>query len=200
MNLLLTTYLVPLSFILVTSQSIAKGITIADAMIAHEELSASKTNDTQTAEADTTSLATIINFQQLSPLFASAGMPTLEELTLLKQNGYRHIINLIPGDFDNEQQHVAALKMSFQQIAVDWHQPTLENFQTFAALMKKYHNEKVLVHCRLNYRASAFAYLYQTLLLRVDESTAKQEMHEIWRPDATWLEFIAQVQQHYQDK
>ncbi len=145
-------------------------------------------------------LSEIRNYRQLSPVFSSAGMPKLNELTSLKLNGFQHIINLIPGNFDDEQEKSIALNMSFEQIEVDWHEPKLADFQQFVELIKTYQQEKVLVHCRLNYRASAFAYLYQTTQLGVDESTARQEMHSVWQPEGTWLEFINTVKHHYQGK
>ena len=145
-----------------------------------------------------TQLNNIKNFRQLSPSFASAGMPESAEFVLLKQNDYQHIINLIPGDFSEQQQQISALSMSFQQIPVDWHQPKLADFQQFVKLMKIYQQDKVLVHCRLNYRASAFAYLYQTTQLGQDEARAKRQLLSVWQPEGIWLDFIKSVQQHYQ--
>jgi hypothetical protein len=63
--------------------------------------------------------------------------------------------------------------------------------------MKAYNQGKVLVHCRLNYRASAFTYLYQTTQLGVNESEAQSKMQAIWEPNETWLKFINKVKSHY---
>jgi len=142
-------------------------------------------------------LAEIKNFRVLSNQFANAGMPTAEEFELIQQQGYQHIINLIPGDFSHEQQQVTSLGMSFQQIAVDWHQPTLENFQEFVKIMQQYQQDKVLVHCQLNYRASAFSYLYQVTQLGISAKLANSQMETVWQPEGTWLEFIEMVEQHY---
>ena len=139
----------------------------------------------------------IKNFSLLSPALASAGMPSDGEFTLVQQSGYKHIINLIPGDFSREKIKVNALDMTFDQIEVDWNEPTLDDFKHFVRLMNTYKQEKVLVHCRLNYRASVFAYLYQTTQLGLDETTAQSKMHAIWAPDGTWLNFINEVQKNY---
>jgi len=157
---------------------------------------ASENNKSVTKESP---LTQIKNFRLLSPIFASSGMPTSEEFSLVQQQGYQHIINLIPGDFNDEQQQIIALEMSFEQIAVDWHNPTLADFKRFVGLMKTYQQDKVLLHCRLNYRASAFAYLYQTTQRGVDESIAKQEMLSVWQPEGVWLDFIKRVQEHYSE-
>jgi len=156
--------------------------------------------DNKSSSRETMSLVHIKNFRALSPIFASAGMPESTDLALLKQNDYQHIINLIPGDFSKEQQHISELEMSFEQIEVDWHEPKLSDFQTFVKLMSKYKQDKVLVHCRLNYRASAFAYLYQTTQLGMDEEIAKPQLLSVWQPEGVWLEYIEMIQQHYQAK
>jgi protein tyrosine phosphatase (PTP) superfamily phosphohydrolase (DUF442 family) len=150
-----------------------------------------------TAYGKSGSIENIKNFSLLSETLASSGMPSQSEFELVQQSGYQHIINLIPGDFSDEKNKISALDMSFDQIAVDWHQPTLADFQHFVRLMKAYNQDKVLVHCRLNYRASAFTYLYQTTQLGINESTAQSQMQAIWEPNATWLEFINKVQDHY---
>lgn len=152
------------------------------------------------AYAKSGSIENIKNFSLLSPELASAGLPSQTEFELVQQNGYQHIINLIPGDFSQQKKDINALGMHFDQIAVDWHQPTLADFQHFARLMKQYKQSKVLVHCRLNYRASAFAYLYQTTQLGINELTAQSQMQAIWEPNATWLAFINEVQEHYKPR
>jgi len=156
--------------------------------------------DSQVMASETLSLNDIKNFRALSPIFASAGMPESTAFALLKQGNYQHVINLIPGDFSEEQQQLSTLGMSFEQIEVDWHEPKLSDFQTFVKLMNKHQQDKVLVHCRLNYRASAFAYLYQTTQLGMDEAIAKRQLLSVWQPEGTWLAYIEMIQQHYQAK
>jgi len=65
--------------------------------------------------------------------------------------------------------------------------------------MKKYQGDKVLVHCQLNYRASAFAYLYQVTQLKIDKQEAFKMMATVWEPEGDWAEFIETVEAHYQD-
>jgi hypothetical protein len=49
---------------------------------------------------------------------------------------------------------------------------------------------KVFVHCVVNYRVSAFMYLYRVLRLGVDPEDAIWDLRSIWEPDETWLAFI----------
>ena len=88
--------------------------------------------------AQPVTLEDIKNFNQVSKSLASAGMPSTSDLTLLNENGYQHVITLLPGNYQEEASTVEALGMSFDQIEVDWGNPKLKDFQRFVELMKKY--------------------------------------------------------------
>ena len=92
---------------------------------------------------------------------------------------------------------IEALGMSFDQIEVDWKDPKLKDFKNFVNLMKKYKKDKSMVHCYMNYRASAFAYLYQVTQQGVADETAQETMFKVWQPEGTWLDFINEVKTHY---
>jgi len=149
--------------------------------------------------AQPVTLEDIKNFNQVSKSLASAGMPSTSDLTLLNENGYQHVITLLPGNYQEEASTVEALGMSFDQIEVDWGNPKLKDFQRFVELMKKYKSDKSIVHCYLNYRASAFAYLYQVTQQGVSEEKAQGTMFKVWQPEDTWLSFINDVKAHYQN-
>jgi hypothetical protein len=53
--------------------------------------------------------------------------------------------------------------------------------------------KKTLLHCQLNMRASAFAFLYRVLYQDVPIATARAEMNEIWEPDGAWRELIDEL-------
>ena len=148
--------------------------------------------------AQPVTLEKIKNFNQVTDSLASAGMPSTSELTLLNKEGYQHLITLLPGNHQDEEAIVKALGMSFEQIEVDWGKPKLKDFERFVELMKKYKTDKSIVHCYMNYRASAFAYLYQVTQQGVSEEKAQEIMFAIWQPEDTWLNFINEVKAHYQ--
>ena len=150
----------------------------------------------QVCLAQQLTLTDIKNYKPLSEQFSSAGMPVAGDFQTLKNNGFQHIINLIPGDFSEEKAQLASLQMTFDQIAVDWNNPTLENFAEFTGLMKQYQGDKVLVHCKLNYRASVFAYLYEVRELANDPHVAEKKMLSIWQPNDTWSAFIKRVEEN----
>ena len=129
----------------------------------------------------------------------SAGLPNQSHFETLKSAGVNTVIDLIPGDRANETKMVTARGLSYANIAVDWENPTLENFKSYVNLMKTSASkqEKVLTHCRLNWRGAVFTYLYRVTQLQESEAIAKRDMHAIWQPNDTWKNFIKQVKNHY---
>jgi len=136
------------------------------------------------------SLAKITNFHFVSDKLASSGLLKLEDYNYIKEYGFKHVINLIPGDQVLERQKVESLGLTYQQIQVAWEEPTLDDFERFSKLMKSYNNEKIYVHCEANYRASTFIYLYRLIHLKENESKVKKDLLEVWKPSVTWQDFI----------
>ncbi|GAA0780695.1 MULTISPECIES: protein tyrosine phosphatase family protein [Pseudomonadati] len=137
----------------------------------------------------------------------TAGLPTIEEFSLLQQAGVKTVINLIPHNnpnaLKNEQQIVTDLGMQYHNISVDWQQPTLENVDQFFALMQANNNQAVVVHCAANYRASAFYYLY--LVTQQHQAVDINNVLSPWGDLPTsfkaypqWQALIETVKQKYQ--
>ena len=139
------------------------------------------------------SLAKITNFHFVSKQLASSGLLALDDYKHIKQYGFKHVINLIPGDQTEERNRVESLGLSYEQIPVDWSEPTLQNFEDFAKLMKSYEQDKIYVHCEVNYRASTFVYLYRVTQLGVSQEKAKKDLLKIWQPSQTWQGYIEKV-------
>jgi hypothetical protein len=67
----------------------------------------------------------------------------------------------------------------------------------FAGLMGREPAGKTLVHCQVNFRASAFSFLYRVLFLDVSMDAAKEDLNSVWVPNETWREFIFAVLEAY---
>ncbi len=145
------------------------------------------------------SLSNIRNFQSNSPTMLSAGMPTDQQFVTLKKLGVTKVIDLIPGDRTDESSLMQRLNLEYHNIQVEWGSPTLENFKQYVVLMKHspHGNEKILTHCRLNWRGAVFTYLYQVTQLNWPEPLARKEMLNIWQPNDTWQQFITLVMSEY---
>ena len=87
-------------------------------------------------------------------------------------------MNLAPptnqGAVADEGKLVAEDGPTYVNIPVSWQQPTYEDFELFSAVMNGARDRKVLVHCQLNMRASAFTFLYRV----VHEACAARRSHE----------------------
>jgi len=141
----------------------------------------------------------INNYHSISENLASSGMLELPEYQKIKDYGFKHVINLIPGNQMKERKYVESLDMTYEQIPVDWSNPKLSDFETFAELMKSYDDDKVYVHCQLNWRASSFVYLYRIIQLDVSIDEALQDLGAIWTPKDGWQEFIDATLAAYQN-
>ncbi|MBU2878035.1 MULTISPECIES: hypothetical protein [Aliiglaciecola] len=140
------------------------------------------------------------NYQVNNEKMVSSGLPTKPHLEMLQKIGLNQVVDLIPGDRTEHQQLISSLALGYHNIAVEWENPTLANFQEYVSIMQNLneHDGVTLTHCRLNWRGSVFTYLYQVTQLQVPEETAKQEMLAIWQPNEIWLSFIDHVLAHYQ--
>ncbi|MBU3023252.1 protein tyrosine phosphatase family protein [Aestuariibacter sp. A3R04] len=144
-------------------------------------------------------LADLTNFQINSPNMVSAGLPDDIHLSRLNALGVTHVIDLIPGDRDEERHSVRNLGMNYHNIQVVWDNPTYENFSDYAHEVSEAHNDGglVLTHCKLNWRGSVFTYLYRITVQGEDERAMKAEMLKTWQPNEVWLAFIQNVLKEY---
>lgn len=144
-----------------------------------------------------TPLSEILNYQQYTPLFSSAGQPTREQLPLLKEAGYERIIYIAFSSggtaIANEDQLVKGLGMDYLHIPVDWTKPTVRDFNAFADAMQREPDSKTLLHCQVNARATAFSFLYRVIYQDVGIAQAKAEMNKVWQPNEVWRDFIFAV-------
>ncbi|MEB3337396.1 MAG: protein tyrosine phosphatase family protein [Leptolyngbyaceae bacterium] len=143
----------------------------------------------------------IRSFLALSDSVATAGQPTEEQFASLRAAGYEIVINLaLPTSthaLPNEQAVVESQGMQYVHIPVLWETPTLEDLDRFFSVMAASNGKRILVHCALNMRVSAFMYLYRLLCEGVSEVEAKQDLNQIWVPNDDWQRFIDQAIAHY---
>ncbi len=139
----------------------------------------------------------IVNFRNYSPTFASAGQPTAEQLPAIRDAGFERIVYVAYSDqtrsIANEDRLVKDLGMEYVHIPVDWEAPTAADYQMVAAALRGNASRKTLLHCQVNFRASAFSFLYRVLEEDVDLAEAKADMNSVWTPNATWRDLIFEV-------
>jgi protein tyrosine phosphatase (PTP) superfamily phosphohydrolase (DUF442 family) len=144
----------------------------------------------------------IDNFLALSDSIATAGQPNELQFAALKTSGYQVVVNLALPTSTNaiahEQDLVEAQGMKYVHIPVVWENPTIDDFDRFMQTMNENANQKVLVHCAMNMRVSAFMYLYRRIHDCISADEANQALQKIWTPNPIWQQFMEQVLERYQ--
>lgn len=138
----------------------------------------------------------IRNFLRLSENLFTSGMPKADQLTDAAQKGVQKVINLTAADagdaLPNEKELLDSLGVKYIHIPVEWNNPTRQNLDDFMNAMDAHQNDKVLVHCQANYRATGFVTLYRILRLGWDKEAAFQDLRKIWNPERfpIWQKFL----------
>ena len=142
-------------------------------------------------------LSDITGYKTYSATFSSSGQPTEEQLRLVREDGFDRVIYIA---FSNSRDAVVGedaivkeLGMDYVHIPVTWNAPTKMDFYTFAYVMNREPDKKTLLHCQVNFRASAFAFLFRVLYQDIPIIEAKADMNTIWQPNKTWTKFIFDI-------
>lgn len=146
-------------------------------------------------------LSDIPNYREYSPHFSSSGQPSASHLKVVADAGFKRVVYLAFSDnstaIETEDRVVKKLGMDYVHIPVDFENPSLEDFEDFAAVMNRDQQERTLVHCQINLRASTFSFLYRVIYADVPMAGAKQDLDAIWVPDEVWYKFIVEVLKHH---
>ena len=136
------------------------------------------------------------NFLRISDKLLSSGMPTLEQISSLAEQGVQVVINLATSEskgwVPDEKELVEAQGIVYYHIPVDWDDPTADDLNRFMNIMDQHRHQKILVHCGANYRATGFIALYRVNRLGWAEGNAFKDLKEIWNPAEypIWENFI----------
>lgn len=124
----------------------------------------------------------IRNFLPLSENLFTGGMPEADQLTDADAD------DALP----NEKELLDSLGVEYVHIPVEWENPTRQNLDDFMNAMDAHSDDKVLVQCQANYRATGFVALYRFLKLGWDQEEAFQDLHKVWNPEKfpIWQKFI----------
>lgn len=150
-------------------------------------------------QADPEPLSSVRNFQEISERLSSAGQIGYDQIPLLREEGYQVVVNLAVADSARNGEEgflVAQSGLTYVHIPVDWEAPRLDDVEMFFDVMQANRDRKVFVHCFANMRASAFVYLYRTLVEDVPEAEARATMVEVWDPEELdqWADLIRRAQ------
>jgi protein tyrosine phosphatase (PTP) superfamily phosphohydrolase (DUF442 family) len=137
------------------------------------------------------------NYVAATERLHTAGQPSAAALATLAEKGFELVVNLAPpnnqGAVPEEGKLVAEDGPTYVNIPVNWQKPTVEDFELFSAVMNGARDRKVLVHCQLNMRASAFTFLYRVVHEHVPPEEAMKALSAVWIPRDQWADFTADV-------
>ena len=148
-------------------------------------------------------IESIINYLFISEQISSSGQPKAEEFSFISELGFNHIINLAMPNSTNaireEGSLVTELNMTYHHIPVPFEAPKINQLKLFFWLMEFFQGEKVWVHCVVNYRASAFLYLFYRWK-GLPEDRSRVTLFPGWKPNAVWRKFMTQKIEKLRDK
>jgi protein tyrosine phosphatase (PTP) superfamily phosphohydrolase (DUF442 family) len=152
-----------------------------------------------TAAQDTGTQA-IKNYRKADERHATGGQPTEDQLKAAAAEGYGTIINLATIDprysLQDEGASAAALGMKYHHIPVPWDRPSDADFAAFEKAMQSAGEDKTLVHCAANFRATAFYSLYAMKHLGWSRARAEEFRSSVWSGSKfpVWEDFIQRTQ------
>jgi uncharacterized protein (TIGR01244 family) len=129
--------------------------------------------------------AAIPNFLKLSSQVWTGGQPTLDQLSKLKQEGAKAVINLRPPSENNDEgvREAARLKelgLPYFNIPVVYTQPLSKDADTFLKITdEQLKNGPVFIHCAAAIRVGAFWMIRRVLRDGWNIERALEEAHKI---------------------
>lgn len=159
--------------------------------------------------AQTTTRLELPNHHWYTEYLESSGQPSRDQLIELKKSGFVWVVNLspknVPGAIRDEQQIVEAANMGYVSIPVDWDKPSMDALEKFFAFMDQHRGQKILVHCWVNGRSSAFVYAYRTIREKAPEDMERDVLTKIWEKNPgyelrnmpQWQQFLQAARQRY---
>lgn len=136
----------------------------------------------------------ILNYIKINELISTSGQPSVEQFDKIAQDEFEVVINLAlhnaSNAIENEDKVVTSLKMAYFHIPVDFENPKPSDVKLFLNTLQALGSNKVWVHCALNYRVSAFMYIYHKYVLKTPFDDIDISLFEEWSPDTKWQEII----------
>lgn len=142
----------------------------------------------------TSSLSALPAARRASDRIWTAGQPASGDFPAIAEAGIGCVINLAlptsPRALSDERQLVEAAGMEYLHFPVVFEHPTQEDYRRFEEALDQRQDRRLLVHCALNYRASAFLALYRIRRLGWEPVDALRDLESFWKPEPAWAELI----------
>jgi len=142
-----------------------------------------------------TSVVSSENLVEASGIFAArsvnqnlafSGQLVEADVEVLKAMGFTTVINLATFNRErngNEDEWVTSEGLSYLHLPVDFSALTESDLVRLFSFLDSLREQKVWVHCFVNYRASAFVYLYRIHGLGHKNNETEASLNEFWTPE-----------------
>lgn len=108
----------------------------------------------------------------------------------MQTSGVKVVIDLRDEPPSGQKEKLAKLGIEWINVPVKWKAPMREDFERFSNAMSEHKNDKVLVQCAANYRASSMTYLYRVAIEKVAEKEAAKDLLAVWEPNDQWRDYM----------
>ena len=133
------------------------------------------------------------NFLWIGKGFCTGGQPSLEDLSKLRAQGVRTLLNLRrPGEtdlFQQEEETARSLGLNFFNIPVDSSNLRKEQVDEFLEVVSEESNHPVFIHCASASRVGGFWIIYRVLHDNWSIEKAEKEARHIGLRSSVLLEF-----------
>jgi len=135
----------------------------------------------------------INNYIKISESISTAGQPTKKQFKTIAKDGFDVVINLAmhnKGALKKEDKIVTKNGMLYYHIPITWKEPELDRLKLFIDTLQMLQraNQKVFIHCIMNYRASVFLYKYRQYVNR--DKKIKLIAPKEYKPNRVWKKII----------
>lgn len=136
----------------------------------------------------------ILNYIKINENIATSGQPSVKEFSKIAKENYEVVINLALYDASNaiedEDKVISSLGLTYIHLPVLFDNPKKSDLLLFIDLLQANKNRKVWVHCALNYRVSAFMYVYHKYILKTFFDDIDLSLLGTWAPNKKWQELM----------
>lgn len=143
-----------------------------------------------TGGAGSRALESILNYVLLTPEIGTAGQPRRNQFEHISTAGFETVFNIAmpehPDSIDDEGRLVTELGMNYLHLPVPFDNPAADHARQFCALLDAQQGRRLFVHCIMNYRVSAFMYLYLKWQRGFSEQRARSPIFDKWQVEAQW--------------
>ena len=140
--------------------------------------------------AATVASAQTMNYHEINDRLVTGGHFVDDGLPSTRAEGITVVIDLRDRPPEGQAERLRGLGIEWVNVPVVWKDPRPEDFERFVEAMKAHEDERVLVQCQANYRASAMTYLYRVLVEGVPEELARRDLNAVWEPEGRWREYM----------